>query len=361
MTAIAVTASPESVGLCPERLARVDSWRERWVASGKLPFGITAVMRRGEVVHAGVSGMADVERGVGATLDTIVRIYSMTKPLTSVAIMMLYEEGRFQLDDPISRYAPEFGGLHVMTGSARGSISTVPAERDISFRDLLNHTSGFTYGFMESNNVDLMYRKTGVDFNWGKGTSLDDVVEKLVACPLIAQPGTEWNYSVSTDVLGYMVQVLSGQPFADYLREKVIRPLGMTDTDFYVPAAKIGRFAGNYSATAEGGLQLIDDPQDSPRYNAMPGVASGGGGLVGTAADYLRFCRFMLNKGELDGVRLLGRKTVELMTMNHLDGDMAAMGQPTARRVASSSSTRPTVATTMSMVLGVPGRVASSA
>lgn len=329
MSAIAVTASPDSVGLCPERLARVDAWREKWVSSGKLPFGITAVMRKGEVVHAGVSGMADVERGVPASLDTIVRIYSMTKPLTSVAIMMLYEEGRFQLDDPISRYAPEFADLHVMTGSARGSISTVPAVRGISFRDLLNHTSGFTYGFMESNNVDLMYRKTGVDFNWGKGTSLEDVVAKLVACPLIAQPGTEWNYSVSTDVLGYMVQVLSGVPFADYLREKVIKPLGMVDTDFYVPPEKLSRFSGNYSATAEGGLQLIDDPQDSPRYNTMPSVASGGGGLVGTAADYLRFCKFMLNKGELDGVRLLGRKTVELMTMNHLDGDMAAMGQPT--------------------------------
>ena len=144
MSALAVTATPESVGLCSERLARVDAWREGWVSSGKLPFGITAVLRRGEVVHAGVSGMADMERGVPAALDTIVRIYSMTKPLTSVAIMMLYEEGRFQLDDPISNHAPEFANLQVMTGSARGTVSTVPAERDVSFRDLLSHTSGFT-------------------------------------------------------------------------------------------------------------------------------------------------------------------------------------------------------------------------
>ncbi len=215
MTAIVTTAAPESVGLCSERLNRVDTWRERWVASGKLPCALTAVMRRGQVVHAGVSGMADVERGVAAALDTIFRIYSMTKPLTSTAIMMLYEEGRFQLDDPITKFAPEFAGLRVMTGGSRGSISTEPAMRDISFRDLLSHTSGLTYGFMESNLVDAMYRKTGVDFNWGSGSSLADVAAKLVRCPLIAQPGSEWNYSVSTDVLGYLVELISGTPFAD--------------------------------------------------------------------------------------------------------------------------------------------------
>jgi CubicO group peptidase (beta-lactamase class C family) len=328
MTAIDITAEPESVGLSSERLARVDAWRDQWTGSGKIPCALTAVMRGGQIVHAGVSGDADVERGTLAKLDTIFRIYSMTKPLTSVAIMMLYEEGRFQLDDPISRYAPEFRNMRVMTGGSRGSIETVPAMRDISFRDLLSHTSGLTYGFMEANSVDAMYRSTGVDFNWGSGTSLENVIEKLVACPLIAQPGAEWNYSVSTDVLGYMLQVISGMPFADYLREKVIKPLGMIDTDFYVPREKVGRFAANYAATPEGTMTLVDDPQDSPRYNAMPAVASGGGGLCSTAYDYMRFCRFMLNKGELDGVRLLGRKTIELMTSNHLDGDMAAMGQP---------------------------------
>ncbi len=329
MSAIATTAKPESVGLSYERLARIDAWREKWIGSGKLPCALTAVMRRGEIVHVGVSGKADVERGVDAKLDTIFRIYSMTKPLTSTAIMMLYEQGLFQLDDPISRYAPEFKGLRVMTGGSRGTISTEPSMRDISYRDLLSHTSGLTYGFMESNNVDALYRSTGVDFNWGSQTSLEGVIEKLVKCPLIAQPGAEWNYSVSTDVLGYMVQVISGMPFADFLREKVIKPLGMVDTDFFVPADKIGRFAANYTVAPGGGLKLADDPQNSPRYNAMPAVASGGGGLCSTAKDYMRFCQFMLNKGELDGVRLLGRKTVELMTSNHLNGDMADMGQPT--------------------------------
>ncbi len=329
MPAISTTATPESVGLSPERLARVDAWREKWVGSGKLPCALTAVMRHGEIVHVGVTGKADVERNTPASLDTIFRIYSMTKPLTSTAIMMLYEEGHFQLDDPISKFAPGFKGQRVMIGGSRGSIDTVPAVRDISFRDLLSHTSGLTYGFMESNNVDAMYRATGVDFNWGSQTSLEGVVEELVRCPLIAQPGSEWNYSVSTDVLGYLVQVISGMPFADFLRDKVIEPLGMVDTDFFVPQAKLSRFAGNYAVKPGGGLNLIDDAQDSPRYNAMPPVASGGGGLVSTAHDYMRFCKFMLNKGELEGVRLLGRKTVELMTSNHLKGDMADMGQPT--------------------------------
>jgi CubicO group peptidase (beta-lactamase class C family) len=329
MPAIATTATPESVGLSAERLARIDAWREKWVGSGKLPCALTAVMRHGEIVHVGVTGKADVERGVDAKLDTIFRIYSMTKPLTSTAIMMLYEQGLFQLDDPISRYAPEFKNLRVMTGSGRGAISTEPALRDISYRDLLSHTSGLTYGFMEANNVDKLYRDSGVDFNGGTQDSLKAVIDKLVQCPLIAQPGSEWNYSVSTDVLGYMVQVISGQPFEDFLREKVIQPLRMVDTDFFVPADKLDRFSGNYAVKRGGGLHLADDPQNSPRYSAPPAVASGGGGLCSTAHDYMRFCQFLLNKGELDGVRLLGRKTMELMTANHLNGDMADMGQPT--------------------------------
>ena len=203
----------------------------------------------------------------------------------------------------------------------------MPAEREINFRDLMTHTSGLTYGFMESNPVDAAYRaKDGVDFQTAT-TSLKQVVEKLATIPLIAQPGKAWNYSVATDVLGYLVEVISGQPFEVFLREKVLEPLGMIDTDFFVPPEKHERLAANYSAGPAGKLELLDDPGKS-RYLAPRKVNSGGGGLVSTAADYLRFCRFMLNKGELDGVRLLGRKTVELMTMNHLNGDMADMGTP---------------------------------
>src|SRR5882672_5438415 len=261
------------------------------------------------------------------------RLDRMTKPLTSTAIMMLYEEGRFQLDDPISKFIPAFANPRVYAGGSRGKIDSVPAEREINFRDLLTHTSGLTYGFMESNPVDALYRSknNGVDFQTGD-TSLKDIVEKLATFPLIAQPGKAWNYSVATDVLGYLVEVISGQPYQVYLKEKALKPLGMVDTDFHVPADKHERFAANYQAgpsNANGGgkLELLDDPGKS-RYLAPRKVNSGGGGLVSTASDYLRFCKFMLNKGELDGTRLLGRKTVELMTMNHLKGDMADMGMP---------------------------------
>ncbi|MBS0518766.1 MAG: beta-lactamase family protein [Proteobacteria bacterium] len=319
--------APEQVGLSAARLARVSQWMKGWVDSGRLPGMVTCVMRKGELAFAEAYGKADVERGKPMRPDTIFRIYSMTKPLTSTAIMMLYEEGRFQLDDPISRFLPAFKSMRVFAGGSRGKIDTVPAEREITFRDLLTHTSGLTYGFMESTLIDALYRgKDGVDFQTAD-TSLEALVDKLATFPLLCQPGTAWNYSVSTDVLGRLVEVISGEPFEKYLVERVIKPLGMVDTDFYVPKAKHDRLAANYSRGADGKLSLIDDPGKS-RYLAPRKVNSGGGGLVSTAADYLRFCRFMLNKGELDGVRLLGRKTVELMTLNHLKGDMADMGTP---------------------------------
>ena len=320
--------APEQVGLSAARLARIAAWMKGWVDSGRLAGMVAVVMRKGELAFAETCGKADVERNKPMRPDTIFRIYSMTKPLTSTAIMMLYEEGRFQLDDPISKFIPAFANPRVYAGGSRGKIDSVPAEREINFRDLLTHTSGLTYGFMESNPVDALYRaKTnGVDFQTGD-TSLKDIVERLGTFPLIAQPGKAWNYSVSTDVLGYLVEVISGQPFQVYLKEKVLKPLGMVDTDFHVPADKHERFAANYQAGSGGKLEVIDDPAKS-RYLAPRKVNSGGGGLVSTAADYLRFCKFMLNKGELEGTRLLGRKTVELMTMNHLKGDMADMGMP---------------------------------
>jgi CubicO group peptidase (beta-lactamase class C family) len=319
--------SPDQVGLSAQRLAHIGSWMKGWVDAGKLPGMITCVMRRGQLAYAEAYGRMDVERNKPMRPDTIFRIYSMTKPLTSTAIMMLYEEGRFQLDDPISKFIPGFANQRVFVGGSRGKVDTVPAERDITFRDLLSHTSGLTYGMMEANAVDAMYRaKDGVDFQTSTGT-LKQVVEKAATLPLIAQPGKAWNYSISTDVLGYLVEVISGMPFEKFLVEKVIEPLGMIDTNFFVPTEKHDRLAANYSAGAGGKLNLIDDPGKS-RYLAPRTVNSGGGGLVGTAADYLRFCKFMLNKGELDGVRLLGRKTVELMTSNHLKGDMGDMGAP---------------------------------
>ena len=309
--------SPDQVGLSAARLARISAWMKGWVDSGKLPGLLVAVMRKGELAFAETYGKADVERNKPVRPDTIYRIYSMTKPLTSTAIMMLYEEGRFQLDNPISRFIPAFPNSRVCVGGSRGKLDTVPAERDITFRDLLTHTSGLTYGFMEATPVDALYRsKNGIDFQTAT-TSLKEVVEKLATFPLIAQPGKAWNYSVSTDVLGYLVEVISGQPFEKYLVEKVIKPLGMVDTDFFVPDSKHDRFSANYQAGAGGKLEVIDDPTKS-RYLKPRTVNSGGGGLVSTASDYLRFCKFMLNKGQLDGVRLLGRMTVDNMFSNHI-------------------------------------------
>ncbi len=318
--------APEAVGLSAQQLGRVRDWGQRLVDSGKLAGVTTMVARRGRVAQLHCCGMADQAAGLPMAPDTIVRIYSMTKPLTSVAVMMLYEEGRFQLDDPVSHYLPCFTTMRVATGGQRGKLDTVPAARPITIRDLLTHTSGLTYGFMQSTLVDALYRDEGIDFQTAECT-LGELVERAAALPLLAQPGAEWNYSIATDVLGHLVATVSGEPFGDFLMNRVVARLGMVDTAFHVPAQKAGRFAANYGKSASGGVSLLDDPATS-RYLSPRAICSGGGGLVSTAGDYMRFCQFMLNRGELDGVRLLGRKTVELMTSNHLRGDMAAMGMP---------------------------------
>ncbi len=318
--------TPEAVGLCSRRLARVEAWMQRLVEDGKLAGLSVMIARRGQTAYLRCAGLADQARGTAMAPDSIVRIYSMTKPLTSVAAMMLYEDGRFQLDDPITPFLPCFGDMRVFTGGSRGKFDSVPAERDITFRDLLTHTSGLTYGFMDATPVDALYREHGIDFQTAEA-SLGEVVERAATLPLLAQPGRAWNYSIATDVLGHLVAVISGRAFEDFLHERVIAPLGMTDTAFHVPPEKHGRFAANYGRGPDGALALLDDPGES-RYRVPRQLCSGGGGLVSTAGDYMRFCQMMLNKGELDGVRLLGRKTVELMTANHLRGDMADMGQP---------------------------------
>lgn len=318
---------PEAVGLSSERLARISPWMASYVASGRLAGLSVAIERRGRLAFFETAGLADVETQKPMQADTIVRIYSMTKPLTTVAAMMLYEEGRFQLDDPLSKFIPGFAGQRVFTGGSRGKFETVPAIRDITIRDLMNHTSGLTYGFMESTQLDAQYRAEGIDFSGGDDMPLRHMVEKLARLPLLAQPGTRWNYSVATDVLGYLVEVLSGEPFERFLVDRVVKPLGMVDTDFFVPPDKHARLASNYASDGKGGFQILEQAHRS-RWLKPRQLNSGGGGLVSTASDYLRFCRFMLGKGELDGVRLLGRKTVELMTSNHLDGDMADMGTP---------------------------------
>ncbi len=304
------------------RLDRITGWMDGWIESGRLAGMSVLVHRRGRTAYHLCAGHADRERGLAMAPDTVVRIYSMTKPLTSVALMMLYEEGRFQLDDPIARVLPCFADMRVYAGEGR---EPVPAERQITYRDLLTHTSGLTYGFMQATPVDAMYREAGVDFQTSP-LSLGEVVEKAATLPLLSQPGSQWNYSIGTDVLGHLVGLHSGQPFDRFLTERVLQPLGMTDTGFRVTEAQRPRFAANYGRGEDGAAVLSDDPATSIFLTSR--LPSGGGGLVGTAPDYLRFCRFLLGRGALDGTRLLGRKTVALMMSNHLDGDMAAMGQP---------------------------------
>jgi len=308
--------APEEVGLSSARLARVVEHLDRsYVGPGKVAGTLTLVARRGRIAFLEAQGRMDLERGKPMQDDTIFRIYSMTKPVTSVALMSLYEEGRFQLADPVHKYIPEWRDLRVFQGGKYPQFLTRPCERPMTVRDLFTHMSGLTYGFMQSTNVDSAYRRLRVQGE--DGGTLRDMVEKLARLPLEFSPGTAWNYSVSTDVLAHLVEVISGKRFDEFLQDRIFGPLRMADTGFTVPPEKIERFAANYGRRADKSLRLEDDPHDSP-YIRPRSFLSGGGGLVSTARDYFRFCQMLLAGGELDGARVLGRKTIELMTRNHL-------------------------------------------
>lgn len=322
-----VETKPEQVGLSSERLARLRPWMERYVADNKLPGVLTVVARRGKAAYAECVGYRDVAAKAPVTEDTVYRIYSMTKAITSTAIMMLYEEGKFQLDDPISRYLPMFKDVRVFAGGTAEKYDTVPAKSPITFKQLLTHTSGLTYGFTGSP-VSAIYQAAKFDFQTNEGT-LWAMMERLAKLPLLAQPGTEWNYSVSTDVLGALVETISGMGLDTFLKTRILDPLGMTDTGFTVRDDQRARFAANYQKAEDGGMTLIEGAGNARYFNKQV-LCSGGGGLVSTAGDYLRFCKMIARKGELDGARILGRKTVEFMRINHLQsgGDLASMGMP---------------------------------
>ena len=325
----------ETQGMSRERLARIERFiDESYVANGKLPGALVQVWRRGELALNSVLGVADRERQVPLAEDSIFRIYSMTKPVTSVAIMMLVEQCKIALDDPVSKYIPAWEKLGVHAGGFMESFQTKPAARPMLVVDLLRHTSGLTYGFQQNTNVDAAYRKLKLGELATEGT-LDEMIDKLAGLPLEFSPGEAWNYSVSTDVLGYLVGKVSGIPFETFLKERIFEPLGMVDTGFHVPEDKVARFCACYAIGVLGskvisnkGPMLQDDPRASP-YLKPPSFISGGGGLVSTAADYMRFARMLLQGGELDGVRLLGPKTLKLMTANHLPGgvDLPAMSR----------------------------------
>jgi CubicO group peptidase (beta-lactamase class C family) len=327
-------ASPESAGMSKAALDRVeDHLKRRYIDAGRFPGTQLVVYRRGKVVHSAVQGLADVERKVPVKDDTIFRIYSMTKPITSVAFMMLFEEGRVALDEPVVKYIPEWKNLGVFVAGTAPNFLTRPLSRPMLIVDLLRHTSGLTYGFQQRSNVDAAYREAKIGEVEKAGT-LETMIEGLAKVPLEFSPGDAWNYSVATDVVGYLVGKISGQPFEQFLKERILNPLGMNDTGFHVPADKAHRLAACYSAQGgttfhatdrKGGLTLQDDPATSS-FLSPPSFISGGGGMVSTAADYLTFCRALLNGGQLGDVRLIGPKTLALMTSNHLPGGLDLPG-----------------------------------
>jgi CubicO group peptidase (beta-lactamase class C family) len=322
-----VEAAPEEVGMSSTRLRNVARLVQSYVDDRKLPGAISLVARHGRVVHFETYGNMDDERHKPMQADAIFRFYSMTKPIASVGLMMLYEEGRFQLEDPASKFIPEFEGLKVFDGGTADSYRVRDPAREMTVRDLLMHTSGLVARTTDSPIGDL-YRRAGFAGADSAGT-LADMIGKLGRLPLECDPGSRWIYGISTDVVGYLCEVISGLPLDRYLDARILGPLGMEDTGFSVPVDKVDRFAANYEPRAGfPKYALVDDPATSS-YARPRTYFSGAGGLVSTAADYLRFCKMLANGGELDGVRILGPRTLQLMTLNHLPGgkDLATMAQ----------------------------------
>ena len=305
-------AVPEEVGVSTKRLKRIRSFLQGYYNSGEVSGFLTVVARRGKIVHFETIGMRDVENNKPVESDTIFRIYSMSKPITSVAVMMLYEEGHFQLGTPVSQFIPEFENMKVYN---EDQTEILDAEKKVTIKHLLMHTAGLTYGW-GNKPVDERYKEAKI---FERGTTLADMVKKLGGIPLVHEPGERWTYGVSVDVLGYLVEVVSGMPFEEFLQTRLFGPLGMVDTAFSVPPEKVDRFAALYRYNrGEGEKKRVGE--DAPLANdEVSFFPSGGGGLVSTAADYMRFSQMLLNGGELDGVRILGKKTVELMRYPHHD------------------------------------------
>ena len=302
------TSAPEKVDVSAERLQEIAPALQDYIDKGQLPGFLTVIARRGKVVHFETLGMRDVENKKPVEADTIFRIYSMTKPITSVAAMILYDEGHFQLDDPVEKFIPAFKNMEVFN---KEQSETHPAENKMTVKHLLTHTAGLTYGW-GNKPIDDLYRRFKL---FSAKSTLAEMAEKLAEIPLLHEPGERWNYGVATDLLGYFIEAVSGMPFETFLQTRLFKPLGMVDTGFSVPQEKVARFAALYRPNKEGGLRRVGN---APLANdALSFFPSGGGGLVSTAADYLRFCQMLLNGGELDGTRILSRETVELMRHPH--------------------------------------------
>ena len=321
------TAAPEDLGFSSERLARIGPAIEGEIAKGQYPGAVVLVARKGKIVFFDSFGELDPGRGISMSKDAIFRLYSMTKPYTSVAAMILMEEGRLRVTDPVSKYIPAFARLEVSVASADPytgitRYSNVPADREITIQDLLRHTSGFVYGpFTAHAKVKELYAKEGVDW---KDVTPAEQIERLAKVPLAHQPGSTFEYSLSTDVLGRVIEAISGMPLSQFLQERIFTPLGMTDSAFIVPAEKRDRlaqpFANDRATNTPINLLDVTVPQKND---------AGGAGSVGTASDYARFLQMLLNGGQLDGVRLLSRTTVQYMTADHLASDFKASGVTT--------------------------------
>jgi CubicO group peptidase (beta-lactamase class C family) len=304
------------VGLDPVRLGRIDRHFARYVDDGRLPGWLITVSRHGRLAHVSCCGSRDMEAGRPVEPETLWRIYSMTKPVTSVAAMMLYEEGAFELTDPVSAFIPSFAGVRVYAGGPDLRPVTVPATEPVRIWHLLTHTSGLTYGFLRVHPVDAMYRAAGFEWASPPGVDLAQACDAWAGLPLLFQPGSEWNYSAATDVLGRVIEVVSGLDLGEFLAARILRPLGMSDTSFSVGDADAERLAALYTPDALGNAA-----------RERPAMLSGGGGLVSTAADYHRFTQMLLHRkdspaGELDGTRLLSPRTVGYMARNHLPGGL---------------------------------------
>jgi CubicO group peptidase (beta-lactamase class C family) len=319
--------TPEQVGLSSERLSRLDAvMKKRYVDSGMLPGILTQIYRKGQHVHTGMAGHMDLERSKPMQEDAIFRIYSMTKPITAVALMILVEDGLIGLDDDVHTYIPEWKNLGVYSSGVSTLVPgmperflTVPATRPMKVIDLATHTAGLTYGFLMRTAVDAAYRRHKInDFQTPGG--LEGMIQQVAGLPLEFSPGTQWNYSISIDILGHLIEKVSGMAFGEFLRTRLFEPLGMIDTGFHCPPEKISRFSSCYVPGDNGGLKLQDDAQESS-YAKPPLLESGGGGLVSTIHDYMRFCQMMVKGGALDGVRILSPKSVALFSLNHLPGN----------------------------------------
>ena len=307
-TVLLPVAKPEKVGLDPKKLKAVDQKMEELIKEGRLAGGIVVVARKGKVVHFGTYGKRDLENDLPVEKDTIFRIYSMTKAITSVAALMLNEEGKLTLEDPLSKYFPSLKAMKVLDRD-----ELVEAKSEATVADLLRHTSGLTYAWSSNMKISQAFKDAGVLYRDKKVVPMISGMDKV---PLLFQPGSDWVYGCSTDVLGGIVEVASGIPLDQFFRERIFKPLQMADTEFYVPANKAGRFAANYNYK-DGKLTLKDDPKTS-QYLENPAFKSGGGGLCSTASDYMRFLLMIENGGKFDGKRYLKKKSVKLMTTNQI-------------------------------------------